>query len=450
VLWTAACITSSRLPALSLFFPGGCPNNRHRRTLTVPIAGRADGRPVSNAGILAAILRRQVFTRHPFALLSPAPAHHRVLEQLPVAKRAAIKVDPSGQLHAFDYDKGGLVDREVLKCLLAITVTGLGSGRQAEPKRVDRRAPWRQPERAQIPVVIGDCGSRRQAERPEARRLGQGASRKLAVDYENPFALGADDRVDIDRFGEATPFDLSGPQARHLYRVAAHAAQLPDLRGAVGLANRRHQIRVSRQRALHQPAIPEKRHPIPRLAGNVVDHCRRGERAGCPPFEAVAPADDVAAIPTVLSGTGSVSANDNGYPVPIATIDSMFDQLPALRLLKADVEGMETEILTGARETIAKHRPFLYVENERPDSSERLLGIMRRRCEHKRVPRAYSARRSQESVQQQVALIGGIGRRQRVQHHISHFHRRFPFVWRAVVDRQLHGLPPLRSAGPRE
>jgi hypothetical protein len=24
--------TSSRLPALSLFFPGGCPNNRHRRT----------------------------------------------------------------------------------------------------------------------------------------------------------------------------------------------------------------------------------------------------------------------------------------------------------------------------------------------------------------------------------------------------------------------------------
>jgi hypothetical protein len=139
VLWTAACITSSRLPALSLFFPGGCPNNRHRRTLTVPIAGRADDRPVSNAGILAAILRRQVFTRHPFAVLSPAPAHHRVLEQLPVAKRAAIKVDPSGQLHAFDYDKGGLVDREVLKCLLAITETGLGSGRQAEPKRVDRR-----------------------------------------------------------------------------------------------------------------------------------------------------------------------------------------------------------------------------------------------------------------------------------------------------------------------
>ena len=66
---------------------------------------------VWNAGILAAILRRKVFTRYPFALLSRAPCHHRVLEQLPAAKRAAIKVDPSGQLHAFDHDKGGPVWR---------------------------------------------------------------------------------------------------------------------------------------------------------------------------------------------------------------------------------------------------------------------------------------------------------------------------------------------------
>ena len=96
---------------------------------------------VWNAGILAAILRREVFTRHPFTLLSRAPCHHRVLEQLPAAKRAAIKVDPSGQLHAFDHDKGGLVDREVLQHVLAIAGTALGSSRQAEPERVDRRAP---------------------------------------------------------------------------------------------------------------------------------------------------------------------------------------------------------------------------------------------------------------------------------------------------------------------
>jgi hypothetical protein len=159
---------------------------------------------------LAAILRRQLFTRHPFAVLSPAPGHHRVLEQLAAAKRAAIKVDPSGQLHASDHDIGGPVDREVLKRLLAIAETALGSSRQAEPERVDRRAPWRQLERARVPVVIGDRGCCRQGERPKARRLGKGAGRKFAVDYEDPFVLGADDRVDIDRLGEPTPFDLSG------------------------------------------------------------------------------------------------------------------------------------------------------------------------------------------------------------------------------------------------
>jgi hypothetical protein len=171
-------------------------------------------------------------------VLSPAPAHHRVLEQLAAAKRAAIKVDPSGQLHGSDHDIGGLVDREVLERPLAIAETALGSGRQAERERIDRRAPRRQLERARAPVVIGDRGSRRQGERPKARRLGEGAGRKFAADYENPFALGADNRVDIDRFGESTPFDLSGSLARYVYRVAGHAAQFLDLRRPVGRGDR--------------------------------------------------------------------------------------------------------------------------------------------------------------------------------------------------------------------
>jgi hypothetical protein len=89
-----------------------------------------------------------------------------------------------------------------------------------------------------VPIVIGDCGSRRQGERPEARRLGEGAGRKFAVDYENPLALGTDGRVDIDRFSEPTPFDFSGSQARHVYRVACDAAQFPDLRRPVGRGDR--------------------------------------------------------------------------------------------------------------------------------------------------------------------------------------------------------------------
>jgi len=219
---------------------------------------------------LAAILRGQVVTRYLFAVLSLAPAYYRVLEQLPVAKQAAIKVDPSGQLHTFDHDKGGRVDREVLQDLLAIAETALGSSRQAEPKRVDRRALWRQLKRAWIPVEIGGRGSRRQGERSEARRLGEGAGRKFTVDYENPFPLGADDRVDLDRFGEPTPFDLSGSQARHVDRVTRHAGQFPDLRRPVGCGDRGRYIGITRQGAFHQRATPEKRCPLPRLAGDSV------------------------------------------------------------------------------------------------------------------------------------------------------------------------------------
>lgn len=48
-------------------------------------------------------------------------------------------------------------------------------------------------------------------------------------------------------------------------------------------------------------------------------------------------------------------------PVPLITIDSI--GLPACKLIKIDVEGMEPEALRGAYRTIAKCRPFLWVEH---------------------------------------------------------------------------------------
>ncbi|WP_439815620.1 FkbM family methyltransferase [Zavarzinia sp. CC-PAN008] len=60
-----------------------------------------------------------------------------------------------------------------------------------------------------------------------------------------------------------------------------------------------------------------------------------------------------------------------GEPVALRAIDS-FD-LPALRLLKVDVEGMEASVIAGAARTIARTRPFLYVENDRPDRSPALI-----------------------------------------------------------------------------
>lgn len=61
-----------------------------------------------------------------------------------------------------------------------------------------------------------------------------------------------------------------------------------------------------------------------------------------------------------------------GQHVPIVTLDDVYD-LPALRLIKVDVEGLELGVLKGAEKTIRRFRPALYVENENPENSEPLL-----------------------------------------------------------------------------
>jgi FkbM family methyltransferase len=73
---------------------------------------------------------------------------------------------------------------------------------------------------------------------------------------------------------------------------------------------------------------------------------------------------------------GGVSLVDvaQGYDVPIIPLDAL--ELPSLQLLKIDVEGMEIEGLLGAKNKIAKHRPFLYVENDRPHLSAALISLM--------------------------------------------------------------------------
>jgi FkbM family methyltransferase len=63
-----------------------------------------------------------------------------------------------------------------------------------------------------------------------------------------------------------------------------------------------------------------------------------------------------------------------GEKVPVMTIDSL--ELARCDLLKADVEGMEAEVLAGAAETIRRHQPVLYVENDRKDKSEALIRLI--------------------------------------------------------------------------
>ncbi|GAB6053231.1 hypothetical protein JCM17960_20510 [Magnetospira thiophila] len=63
-----------------------------------------------------------------------------------------------------------------------------------------------------------------------------------------------------------------------------------------------------------------------------------------------------------------------GEPVDVLVLDNL--NLPKCKLIKIDVEGMEAEVLEGARQTIARLRPILYVENDRKEKSDALIRLI--------------------------------------------------------------------------
>ena len=63
--------------------------------------------------------------------------------------------------------------------------------------------------------------------------------------------------------------------------------------------------------------------------------------------------------------------NSTGETVSLQTVDGL--RLNRCDLLKIDVEGMELPVLQGAQETIRRHQPILYVENDREDKSPDLI-----------------------------------------------------------------------------
>jgi hypothetical protein len=82
-----------------------------------------------------------------------------------------------------------------------------------------------------------------------------------------------------------------------------------------------------------------------------------------PPFDPLAPGNHGA-----LSLLGAAGPER----VPMVTIDSL--ALPALALLKIDAEGMDWAVVQGARKTLARCRPALYLEAGR-DLAARAEGI---------------------------------------------------------------------------
>lgn len=115
-------------------------------------------------------------------------------------------------------------------------------------------------------------------------------------------------------------------------------------------------------------------------------------------------ADNVEIVPSAVgASTGKITLFDegNGEPgkvsarglagasvaldVPVITLDEFVERraLGPVKLIKADVEGLEPEVLVGAERLIARDRPTLCVEltprwwAERPEQSARARAILR-------------------------------------------------------------------------
>jgi FkbM family methyltransferase len=90
---------------------------------------------------------------------------------------------------------------------------------------------------------------------------------------------------------------------------------------------------------------------------------------GPAPGQVVVPVID----PTQPNNFGglNIEGHARGEPVPLVRLDS-FD-VPRLKLIKVDVEGMEQKVLEGATGLIARFRPLLYVENDRSAQSNALI-----------------------------------------------------------------------------
>ncbi len=65
---------------------------------------------------------------------------------------------------------------------------------------------------------------------------------------------------------------------------------------------------------------------------------------------------------------------DDGDEVEMIAIDNLM--LPACHMIKICVEGMEKQVLDGARQTITRFRPYLYVADGKPDKHAELIATL--------------------------------------------------------------------------
>jgi FkbM family methyltransferase len=73
-------------------------------------------------------------------------------------------------------------------------------------------------------------------------------------------------------------------------------------------------------------------------------------------------------------GGVSLRGSEGGERTPVTALDDL--NLKRCDFIKADVEGMEAEILHGAEKTLGRCRPVLYVENDRQEKSPALIELL--------------------------------------------------------------------------
>jgi FkbM family methyltransferase len=67
-----------------------------------------------------------------------------------------------------------------------------------------------------------------------------------------------------------------------------------------------------------------------------------------------------------------LTSDKEGEIIQILPLDAL--TLPACHFIKIDVEGMESDVIAGARNLLARWRPILYVENDRERKASQLIG----------------------------------------------------------------------------
>ncbi len=79
---------------------------------------------------------------------------------------------------------------------------------------------------------------------------------------------------------------------------------------------------------------------------------------------------------TNFGGVSLLTNQNNTESVPIVKLDSFLQNQQNIHFIKIDVEGMEIHVLEGARNLIKQHKPILYVENDRVESSKNLIELL--------------------------------------------------------------------------